>query len=174
MPMENAGNYGFHKDNGYLNQMNEGQDSETALDAGVVGEVAYVELGESGHGNFSEYFRLALGGFPDPQLRTKEGRIHGNIDSDDSGTDSADATEIQIRLVDKQRQSTYASTRWFSKDELEASDIENLPTLRFDGINEETWIREGRIVAVKVRNQQESTTVSQSGSQLVFPFVGAN
>jgi hypothetical protein len=172
MPQFKANDYDYQADTFRLANMNDGQEHNTSLSAGRVGELAEVELGTSDQGKFSEYFILGLGGFPDSQLRTKRGRVDGDLQDGGDG-DVPASTEVRVRLTDKQRSKTYAQSRWYDVDEVEASNIENLPTLRFPGLDEAEFVREGRVVVVEVR-AQTSFTPHRGNSTLKFPAVGGN
>jgi hypothetical protein len=173
MAKVNLGNYRFNTEEGYLSDMDAAKDSGDSLSANTVGEIAEVELGETGKGPFSAYGLLALGGFPDDNLRTREGRLEGDLQNG-SDADVPSGTRVRIRLTDKNRERTFDKTRWFSKKEVEASNIENLPVIPFPGAKNAEWIQEGRVLVVEAKNPSTSFNMDASNSSLDFPFVGGD
>lgn len=177
MPRENPRNYDFAEETATLSDMNAGKDDTADLGAGEVGEIASVEISAPGNGVYSEYERIALGGQPDPQLRTKKSRLDGDLqgDQDNDGTieDVPASTKLRLRITDKRRSKTFSETRWFDKSELEASNVENLPVLPFPGFKKATFGGDGRVIVAEVRNPSSGVSVSVSDSTLEFPFIGA-
>lgn len=172
MQVERASQYDFAEESGTLSDMNAGKDDGDTLQSGEVGELAKVEIADSGQGIFSEYERLSLGGVPDPQLRTKQARVDGDLQNS-TPADVPDGTKVRIRITDKRRSRTFAETRWFDKSEVEAASIENLPVLRWAGWEDATFGGSGRIVVIEVRNPSSSFNASYADSSFEFPFIGA-
>lgn len=168
-----AQNASYEQRTGHSSNMDNGGAHNTQLAQNEVGELYEVELGQASAGEFSEFFLLALGGFPDSQLRTQQSRVEGNLQTD-ADADAADTVQARIRLTDKQRDVTYAKTRWYSKTELEASNDENLPVLEFQGFEDAEFIREGRIAVIEVMDPTGTVTLGSDHSRVDFPFVGGS
>jgi hypothetical protein len=167
----NLADYQLVTEEGYLSDMNAGKDSGDTLDSNTVGEIAEVELGEQDSGPFSAYYIFALGGFPDSQLKTRQGRVEATLQNG-SAAACPDGTRVRVRLTDKNRERTFDKTRWMTKSEVEASNIENLPFLEFDGPKSAEWIKEGRVVLIEAKHPSQQFNMSQSNSSFDFPFVG--
>lgn len=174
MAAEGAGKFDWSQERGAISSMDAGKDDGSSIGGdGTVGELAKVELGDPDHGPFSEFYRLALGGYTDSQLRTKQGRLEANLQNS-TPADVPDGTELRVRLTDKQRDHTYAKTRWIGKSEYEASNIENLPIMQFEGFDEAEFIRQGRVVVLEWRNLQQAAAPSLADSTGQFPFIGGS
>lgn len=172
MQVQAAQNYSFAEEIGTLADMDAGKDSGDTLQTNEVGEVAKVEIGAPSKGVYSEYELVSLGGIPDAQLRTKKARVDADLQNG-SDADVPASTKMRLRITDKRRSTTYASTRWFDKSEVEASSVENLPVLKWAGWQEAKFAKEGRIIVMEVRNPSSSFNVEESNSTLEFPFIGA-
>lgn len=169
---ESPNGYNFTKETGALAEMQAGKDSATSLSAGTVGEVAYVRVGDDSAGSFGAYDLLALGGIPEPERRNGVSKIEGTL-LDGASAAASDGTQVRIRLTDRNRTGTYGQTDWFRKEDIEATDPAQRPTLEFEGVDRATFVKRGRVVVVEVRNQRSSTTVDQANSTLAFPYIGA-
>lgn len=174
----NLGDYDLSVEEGHLSDMNAAKDDGTDISANTVGEIAEVELGESDAGPFSAYYIAALGGFPDERLQTRQARIEGTLvsdnDADADGNPDATAagTRVRLRVTDKNRERTFDKTRWYNKSEVEASNIENLPFLKFGSATEADWFKEGRVLVLEAKNPSSSFNIAVANSSLDFPFVG--
>jgi hypothetical protein len=169
---ESASGYQFEEEVGDLASMDSGINDGQQLEAGQVGEIAEVEIGNPGHGAFSSYERFALGGIPDEYEDTDAAKVEGNL-QDDTDADVASGTKVRLRLTDKNRSRTIESTKWISKSSIEETDPGKRTALKFEGINRAEWIKEGRIVVLEARNQRGTVTVATANSTFEFPFVGA-
>lgn len=173
MQEENPTEYEFAEEEGSAADMNSATfDGSTTIPSGEVGEIMKVELGAPNNGVFSEYERFALGGIPDSQLRTRKARVEGDLQTNANG-DANDADRIRLRIRKKRGGETIAETRWYKKTEVEASNTENLPLLEFDGVDDATWAREGRVLVIEGRNPSSAVDIDFANSTLEFPFVGA-
>lgn len=173
MTEENPLSYQYAEEEGTAAEMNSGTfDGATTIPQGEVGELRKVELGDTGQGVFSEYQRLALGGVPDKNTRTRKARVSGNLQTN-ADADASDSVRIRFRVRKKRGGDTITETRWFRKTELEASNVENLPLLEFEGIDAETWAKEGRMLVIEARNPAGAVDVDYANSTTEFPFVGA-
>lgn len=173
MAQVSANQYDFDNESGFLASMDNGRDAGNEIQTGVPAEMASVEVGEPGKGVFSEYYVLAFGGFPDSQLKTGSARVFGDI-QDDANADVPAGTQMRLVITNKQRDNVIDRTRWYDVgSEVESTDVENRPVLEFSGLNNAKWAKEGRVIAVQVRNQRTTFTVDSSGnSSLQFPLVG--
>lgn len=172
MQRENANQYQFAEENGTLSDMDAGKDDGDTLQANEVGEIAKVEIGAPDKGVYSEYERLSLGGIPDDQLRTKKARVEGDLQNG-SAADVPSGTKVRLRITDKRRSSTFASSRWFDKSEIEAANIENLAVYNWPGWQQAVFGKEGRVVVLEARNPSSSFNISTANSSFEFPFIGA-
>jgi hypothetical protein len=171
MNSEKANDYDFAEETGTLSDMDAGKDDGATIGSGEVGEIAKVEIGETGKGIYSEYERLALGGIPDSQLKTKKSRVDGNLQNA-SAADVPKSTKVRFRITDKRRSRTYSESRWFDKSELEAGSIENLPLLEWEGWDDAVFGKAGRVLVLEARNPSSSFNIDTSNSDTEFPFIG--
>lgn len=169
---EDPTQYQFEKESGFLAEMESAKDDGDTLEAGVVGEIASQEIGGSDAGSFGSYDRIAFGGTPEPHRQNGVSKVSGDL-QDDGDADVSAGTQIRLVLTDHQRNRQIDSTEWFDKKLLEDSDPAKQPTLKFDGVQNADWAKNGRVVVVQARNQRQSTTVSVANSNLNFPYIGA-
>jgi len=172
MQQENAQQFQFAEESGTLTDMSASKDDGDSLAAGEVGEIAQVEIGAPGNGVYSEYQRVSFGGIPDSQLKTKKARVQGDLQNG-SDADVPQSTKVRLRLTDKRRSTSYDSTRWIDKSEIETSSIENLALLQWSGWRKAVFGKEGRVIVLEARNPSSSFNVSTSNSSFEFPFIGA-
>lgn len=177
MARENAAEYQFEKESGYLAEMEAAKDDGNTLEAGVVGEIAEVEIGGSGAGSFSAYDRIAFGGIPERHRQNGKAKVSGDLQGDQDGDgaveDVPEGTQVRLVLTDHQRNRRIDATEWFDKSLIENSDPAKKPTLEFDGVSRADWAKDGRVVVAQVRNQRTSVVVSYGDSNLNFPYIGA-
>lgn len=145
-----------------------GQDDNTTIAAGDVGEVAVAEVGEDGA--LSDYIGLIVGQEPDTQARSGQGKILFNP-KDDSTTPARLDENTEMKLVVRK------------KGERGGKDLTGWIPIRDNGPNDATSDRkvlrprmpvakDGRVVALHVRNQNVSVTYNHSGSEWVYPCQG--
>lgn len=177
MTYENAAAYNFEVETGYLAEFSAAKDDGSNLEAGVVGELAEVEIGGQGNGSFSAYRRIAFGGIPERHRQNAKAKVSGNLqgDQDDDGTveDVPSGTQVRLVLTDHQRNRQIDTTEWYDVSLIENSDPAKKPTLQFAGVQRADWAADGRVVLVQVRNQRQGVSVSYSDSTMDFPYVGA-
>lgn len=172
MQAQQARNYSFAEEQATLSDMNAAKDDGDTLQPNEVGEIAAVEIGAPDNGVYSEYELISLGGIPDDQLKTKKSRLDGNLQNE-SDADVPTSTKVRFRITDKRRSTTYDSTRWFDKSELEAGSVENLPVMEWAGWEDAVFGKEGRVIVIEARNPSTSFNISVSNSSVEFPFIGA-
>lgn len=176
---ENPERFDFHKETNELNAMQAGKDDSSPVDKFQVAELAYVEIGADGAGSLSGYDRVALGGIPDKRHKTNAGRMSGNIQAgdpdDDSNIEDVKAgAQIRLRLTDYSHTQTIDESEWYDVEEVERSNVENRPLLKFDGLDNASWAKQGRHFVVEYRNtRSDGTQASYGDSDLSMPFIGA-
>lgn len=168
---EDPSNRQWEEERAYLASFDAGKDDNSSMDAGQVAEIAEVDLGQDQAGIFSEFDRMALGGRPDDQLQTRAGRASGDL-QDGGDTDVAAGTNVRIRITDSRRNQTYAKTPWMEASSVEASSIENLPVMQFEGFDEAFFAKEGRVFVFESRNMRQSHTIATTNTNFDFPVVG--
>lgn len=179
MAEENPAAYEYEKERGYLASMDDGKDQGTDVAARTVAEIAEVEIGGQNAGSFSAYERMALGGIPEPERRNSAGKAQGTLisnndaDADGNPDATADGTQVRLVLTDHNRSRNIATSDWLDKEDIENSDPAKRPTIEFEGVDDASWAKSGRVVVLQARNQRQQFNVATANSNFNFPYIGA-
>jgi hypothetical protein len=127
--------------------VNNAEDVDTSAD-GVAADVAKIEVGADGQ--LGSYDAAAIGGFPDPQQRSSQGKVFLNLAD---GTDSAVSDRVQVRLIGtkKTRNSRTPLTPWITVRGEDASDPAQRTALRFDGVEAADFVTDGSLIILEAR-----------------------
>lgn len=138
-----------------------------AIPAGEVEEVFRAEIGEDGQ--LSSYDYLRLGGHLSPTGDDAKGKIYVELhDNDDNEVDNR--TEVRFIARPKNQNSRTPLTGWMPIRDLNKEDTRQrmpLPPVNVGG--NPAYVRDGRILAVEVRNSSTSITVVRTNSDLSVP-----
>lgn len=144
---------------------------DAALDAGEVGEVLEAEIGEDNQ--FASYDVVQLGDSLDGGNQdSAKGKLFVDL-RDDSDGKIDERTEVRIVTRPKNQNRRTALTNWYALRDLDQTDPDlriPLPPVTFDG--RPAVVKEGRILAVEIRNSATSITVDQTNSDLSIPAQG--
>lgn len=115
---------------------------------GVVADVAKIEVGDDGQ--LGSYDGAAIGGFPDPQRRSSEGKIFLSLAD---STDSAVSDKTQVRLVGmkKTRAGELPLTNWITVRGEDSSDPAQRTALTFQGVRSEDFVSDGSLIVLQAR-----------------------
>lgn len=164
-------NYNYNEEAGFLADFDPGKDAGNELPPNRVGELAEAEIGTEESGTFRAYDIVTLGGIPEGHDSNTAAKVEGDLnDSDDS--DLPTGAQCRLMLTDHNRDRRIQTTKWFKVSRIEDEDATKRPTLKFRGIEQSDWAKEGRVVLLQVRNPREKMTVDYDKSTFEFPYVG--
>lgn len=142
-----------------------GKDDGATLEAGVIGEVATAEIGEDGQ--LSAYDAVLLGDKMDPTGNSSKGKQY--VELADSA-DAAVADTVQFRYIvrDKNSNRRVPLTRWFTHRGENNTD----PRLRTPVTPRQPFIKDGRIIALEVKDETATAEVTLANSTFEAPARG--
>lgn len=153
----------------FVGYVDNASDVDTSQD-GVVADVAKIEVGEDGQ--LGSYDGAAVGGFPDPQRRSGEGKVFLSLAD---GTDSAVSDRVQVRLVGikKTRSGELPLTNWITVRGEDATDPAQRTALRFQGVEPEDFVSDGSLIVLQARlpGGTVNVDINSASTDLEVPVV---
>ena len=152
-----------------------GSDNTSSVSAGTRGEIGELEIGEleiGEDGEASGYDILTIGGRK--QSTNDEGaRLYVDLE-DSSDTDIQDTAQFRFVGRDKNGNRVRPLTKWMSVRNADNSDPRQRPEVVYRGFQNHTWIPNGKLVVLEVKD--ESTTVQESlaNSELEIPALAGS
>jgi len=155
-----------------------GADEGSTISAGQIGEVLEAVVGQSNrddsgndlNSSFDSYDRVWLGQETAPDLKGPRGKIYGLL-RNGVPEDLPPETEVRAIARPKNKNKRTALTPWIKHRDLDQS----TPSERLDlgPIRNERGdpliVREGRVIAIEVRNTSSDVTVSKENSDFDIP-----
>lgn len=145
-------------------------DEGSTIAAGEVAEVFRAEIGEDGQ--LSSYDLVRLGDRLGETGRSAKGKLFGII-KDTANAAVPDTTEIRFVARPKNQNGRTPLTNWFPVRDLDRDNPEQrleLPPVTYNG--RPAYVKDGRILAMEVRNGGTSIEVSLANSTLDVPSRG--
>lgn len=149
----------------------DGKDEEQSLSAGTVGEVMTTEVGETGQLASYEFLRLG-DNLDEGNQDSAKGKLFADIrDSADAAVD--DRTEFRFVTRPKNGNRVTPLTEFIKLRNANQSDpSKRLPFLPVTRNGRPAVVKDGRILAVEVRNSATSITVDRTNTDFDIPARG--
>lgn len=133
-----------------------------ALAAGQVGELAVAEVGEDG--SLEDFVATILGQSPDPTRRTAKAKPFINVHDSAAVAEIDKNTEVRVVVRNSGDRDGPVLMQWRSIKNLRNSD----PSQRKELKPQQPIAREGKLLAVQVRNQATGITPDFGGGSTEF------